>query len=97
MEYSIKDKVIFVTGGTSGIGRATVIACLREGAKVAFTGRRDEEAAQLKEYLDVHGCCETQMKAEKCGYNTDDLLFLHNDIKDPEAFKNAVDETIKKW
>ncbi|MBI5838344.1 MAG: glucose 1-dehydrogenase [Candidatus Eisenbacteria bacterium] len=41
-----KDQVAFVTGATSGIGRATALAFAAEGAHVALTGRR---ADRLKE------------------------------------------------
>ena len=35
----LKGKRVVITGGTSGIGRAAVVACAREGASVVFTGR----------------------------------------------------------
>ena len=46
------DKVVVITGGNSGIGLATLHSFLREGAKVVFSGRRqealDEVSASLK-------------------------------------------------
>ncbi|MGL5793956.1 MAG: SDR family NAD(P)-dependent oxidoreductase, partial [Waterburya sp.] len=37
----LKDKVVLVTGGTSGIGKTTAIALSNAGAKVVFSGRRE--------------------------------------------------------
>jgi len=36
----LSDKVAFITGGTSGIGKATLHRLIKEGAKVVFTGRK---------------------------------------------------------
>ncbi|WP_241778804.1 SDR family NAD(P)-dependent oxidoreductase, partial [Streptomyces sp. AcH 505] len=43
----IKDKVIAVTGATSGIGEATALLLARRGAKVVLGARRPERLAAL--------------------------------------------------
>ena len=42
MELGLRGKVAAVTGGSEGIGRATVIRLVEEGVKVAFCARRRE-------------------------------------------------------
>jgi 3-oxoacyl-[acyl-carrier protein] reductase len=42
MDLRLKDKVIFVAGGSRGIGLGIVEACLREGARLAITARGAE-------------------------------------------------------
>lgn len=49
MAFTLQNKVVLITGGTSGIGRALVIQCLAEGAKVATCGRNAAKLAQLEQ------------------------------------------------
>jgi NAD(P)-dependent dehydrogenase (short-subunit alcohol dehydrogenase family) len=47
----LADKVVFITGGASGIGAALVEAFCMQGAKVAFVDILENEAARLVERL----------------------------------------------
>jgi NAD(P)-dependent dehydrogenase (short-subunit alcohol dehydrogenase family) len=47
----LKDKVAVVTGGTSGLGRATVLALAAAGASVVFTGRNANGADETLKRL----------------------------------------------
>ncbi len=46
-----KDKTVFITGATSGIGRACAEAFAREGARLIICGRRIERIDELKKNL----------------------------------------------
>lgn len=44
--FSLKDKIILITGASSGIGRETSISCSKMGATVIISGRNEERLHQ---------------------------------------------------
>lgn len=55
MSQRFENKVALVTGGTSGIGRATAIAFAREGASVVVSGRREKEGQEVVQAITAAG------------------------------------------
>src|SRR5215510_9113135 len=79
---TFKDKIVLVTGGTSGIGKATAVAFAHAGAKVVLTGRREKEgAAVVKEVKKLGG----------------DAAFIRTDIAKDADVKAMVDFTVEKF
>src|SRR5881392_4416964 len=75
-------KVALVTGGTSGIGKATAIQFARAGAKVILTGRREKEGAQVVAEI------------KKLG---GDAAFVRTDVAKDADVKAMVDFTVGKY
>jgi len=55
MAGKLEGRVVVVTGGTSGIGKATAIAAAREGAIVAICGRNEEEGKKIVAEIKAKG------------------------------------------
>lgn len=72
---NLQNKVVFITGGASGIGAAMVKAFVEQSCKVAFIDI-DEQKAQL--ILD-----------ELHDY-TDDLWFRRVDVTEPDSLQDAI-------
>ena len=75
----LENKVAIITGGTRGIGFATVEAFLKQGSKVAMCGSRqetvDKALEKLNEYGDsVMGICPKLDDAESVGAAFDEVV-----------------------
>jgi NAD(P)-dependent dehydrogenase (short-subunit alcohol dehydrogenase family) len=53
--YNLKDKVVVITGGTSGIGYAAAKAFKAQDARVIICGRQQESLSKASEELGVQG------------------------------------------
>jgi NAD(P)-dependent dehydrogenase (short-subunit alcohol dehydrogenase family) len=60
----LQDKVALVTGGTSGIGRATAIAYAQQQAKVVVVGRRIDEGEETVRLIKEAGGEATFVQAD---------------------------------
>ncbi|GAP98047.1 SDR family NAD(P)-dependent oxidoreductase [Leptolyngbya sp. NIES-2104] len=58
------NKVVLITGATSGIGEGTAYAFAREGAKVFFCGRRENLGRQVEANIKQFGSEATYMRAD---------------------------------
>jgi clavulanate-9-aldehyde reducatase len=51
----IEDRVVAITGASSGIGEATALACAKAGAKVALAARRADRIQELAKRIEADG------------------------------------------
>lgn len=78
----MKDKVVIITGGTSGIGRALAFEFGTKGCKVVITGRNADALRDTYNDLLVNGV---------------DVHSIVADVTDPEDNKRMVEETINAF
>jgi NAD(P)-dependent dehydrogenase (short-subunit alcohol dehydrogenase family) len=64
MQNSYTNKIVLVTGGTSGIGKATALAFAEAGAKVVLTGRREKEGAEVGAAINKNGGTAAFVRAD---------------------------------
>jgi 3-hydroxy acid dehydrogenase/malonic semialdehyde reductase len=61
--FSVADKLVLITGATSGIGAACARAFAREGARLLLLARREERLFALAEELPLTGAAEVKTLA----------------------------------
>lgn len=76
---SLKDRVVFITGGGSGIGAAIVERFCGQGSKVAFVDINAGAGEQLASDMEAQGYAKP--------------LFIPCDLKDIDALKAAIEQT----
>ncbi|MDO4314323.1 MAG: SDR family oxidoreductase [Oscillospiraceae bacterium] len=83
IEENMKGKVAFMTGGTTGIGRACVRIFVEAGVNVVFVGRSVEKGRQLEETLNTLG----KGKA----------VYMECDVTNYDRLKACIDETARQF
>jgi NAD(P)-dependent dehydrogenase (short-subunit alcohol dehydrogenase family) len=75
----LANKVALVTGGSSGMGRATAKVFAQEGAKVAIIGRNESRGRQV---------------VDEIGRDGGKAIFVKTDVRLAEDCRRAVDATV---
>ena len=78
-----KNKTILITGGSSGIGKATALMFAKNGADIAFTYNSNKAGAD-----------DVVKEIEKLGQKA---LAIQADLINENEAKQVVDETIKEF
>ena len=78
----IGQKVAIVTGGSSGIGRATAVALAKQGVKVTVAARRPKEGE------------ETVRLVKEAG---SEGIFVKTDVANEDDVKSLVEKTVKNY
>ncbi|CAH2094138.1 unnamed protein product [Euphydryas editha] len=79
---SFTNKVVIVTGASSGIGAATAISFAKEGANVVIVGRKEQKLQKVK---------------EECAKVGKVPLVVRADVSNDEDVKRVIEETIGKY
>ncbi len=82
MDLGLKDSVIVVTGGGSGIGEGITRACLDEDARVVVVSRAEEQVAAFM--------AETARDGRRCD-------FVETELADIAACRRAVEYVERKY
>jgi len=85
----LRDKVVFVTGSSRGIGREIALHCARDGAKVVITGKTAEPHPKLPGT--IHSVAA---EVEAIGGQA---LAIQLDVRDEQAIQSAVAQTVERF
>jgi 3-hydroxy acid dehydrogenase/malonic semialdehyde reductase len=80
---SLKGKIVFITGASSGIGAATALAFAAEGARLLLAARRTDKLAEVS--------------AEALKRGADAVHTFALDVRDRKGVKQAIESLPAEW
>ncbi|MGB8516826.1 MAG: NAD(P)-dependent oxidoreductase [Gallionella sp.] len=86
---TLRDKVIFISGSSRGIGREVALRCARDGAKLVITGKTAEPHAKLPGT--IHSVADEVREAGG------QALAIQLDVRDENAIAAAVAQTVEHF
>jgi len=89
MMAGLRDKVVFITGSSRGIGREIALRCARDGAKVVITGKTAEPHPKLPGT--IHSV------AAEVGAAGGQALAIQLDVRDEQAIQSAVAQAVERF
>jgi NAD(P)-dependent dehydrogenase (short-subunit alcohol dehydrogenase family) len=81
-QMNVEGKVALITGGGSGLGEAAARSLARAGAKVAVSGRTEDEIKKVAESIKQDG---------------GEALAVVADISKPDSIAAGVEQVVKQW
>jgi NAD(P)-dependent dehydrogenase (short-subunit alcohol dehydrogenase family) len=78
----LEGRVALITGGNSGIGRATAVLLASEGAAVVLTGRNRERGEQIAQAINEDG---------------GKAMFIRSDVRVADECRRAVERTLERF
>ena len=80
-KLKFKNKVVVITGSSSGIGKACAYEFAQQGAKVILAARNENKLIELENNINKKG---------------GNALYVKTDVRKIEDCKNLIDKTIEK-
>lgn len=78
----LSGKVAIVTGGSSGIGRASALQLAKQGAKIALVDLKEEKAELVKKEIEELG---------------GEALVTDTDVSDPNRMQESYNHVLERW
>jgi len=84
MDLELDDKVVLITGGSDGLGRAAAARLVAEGARVAICARDEQRLERTAAELEAIGA-------------GGEVLAMPADVRDPAALERFLGAAVERW